>query len=54
MFGDTLLLSECSLIVEELKGTSLCFQVSQSSLGTYACNVVWEDLFFQFLFSMIA
>ncbi|XP_039159136.1 DNA mismatch repair protein MLH3 isoform X2 [Eucalyptus grandis] len=26
MFGDTLLLSECSLIVEELKGTSLCFQ----------------------------
>ncbi|KAI3426607.1 uncharacterized protein J3R85_009802 [Psidium guajava] len=26
MFGDTLLLSECSLIVEELKRTSLCFQ----------------------------
>ncbi|XP_020554294.1 DNA mismatch repair protein MLH3 isoform X2 [Sesamum indicum] len=26
MFGDTLLPSECSLIVEELKRTSLCFQ----------------------------
>ncbi|XP_028081915.1 LOW QUALITY PROTEIN: DNA mismatch repair protein MLH3-like [Camellia sinensis] len=26
MFGDTLLPSECSLIVEELKQTSLCFQ----------------------------
>ncbi|XP_075655898.1 DNA mismatch repair protein MLH3 [Castanea sativa] len=26
MFGDSLLLSECSLIVEELKKTSLCFQ----------------------------
>ncbi|XP_057469421.1 DNA mismatch repair protein MLH3 isoform X2 [Actinidia eriantha] len=26
MFGDTLLPSECSLIVEELKKTSLCFQ----------------------------
>ncbi|XP_030535941.1 DNA mismatch repair protein MLH3 isoform X2 [Rhodamnia argentea] len=26
MFGDSLLLSECSLIVEGLKGTSLCFQ----------------------------
>ncbi|KAE8710088.1 hypothetical protein F3Y22_tig00110328pilonHSYRG01257 [Hibiscus syriacus] len=26
MFGDTLLHSECSLIVEELKQTSLCFQ----------------------------
>ncbi|XP_039064922.1 DNA mismatch repair protein MLH3-like isoform X2 [Hibiscus syriacus] len=28
MFGDSLLPSECSLIVEELKQTSLCFQVS--------------------------
>ncbi|EYU26217.1 hypothetical protein MIMGU_mgv1a021714mg [Erythranthe guttata] len=28
MFGDTLLPSECSLLVEELKRTSLCFQVS--------------------------
>lgn len=28
MFGDALLPSECSLIVEELKQTSLCFQVS--------------------------
>lgn len=28
MFGDPLLPSECSLIVEELKQTSLCFQVS--------------------------
>ncbi|KAG6387679.1 hypothetical protein SASPL_152871 [Salvia splendens] len=28
MFGDTLLPSECSLIVDELKQTSLCFQVS--------------------------
>lgn len=27
MFGDSLLPSECSLIVEELKHTSLCFQV---------------------------
>lgn len=27
MFGDSLLPSECSLIVEELKQTSLCFQV---------------------------
>lgn len=27
MFGDSLLPSECSLIVEELKATSLCFQV---------------------------
>ncbi|KAK6258077.1 hypothetical protein SCA6_012551 [Theobroma cacao] len=26
MFGDSLLPSECSLIVEELKQTSLCFQ----------------------------
>uniref|UniRef100_A0A1D1ZIW5 DNA mismatch repair protein Mlh3 n=1 Tax=Anthurium amnicola TaxID=1678845 RepID=A0A1D1ZIW5_9ARAE len=26
MFGDALMPSECSLIVEELKGTSLCFQ----------------------------
>ncbi|PWA95111.1 DNA mismatch repair protein family [Artemisia annua] len=26
MFGDALLLSECSLIVEELKQTSMCFQ----------------------------
>ncbi|XAR73677.1 hypothetical protein NMG60_11007734 [Bertholletia excelsa] len=26
MFGDKLLPSECSLIVEELKQTSLCFQ----------------------------
>ncbi|KAG5123707.1 hypothetical protein JHK82_030444 [Glycine max] len=26
MFGDSLLPSECSLIVEELKHTSLCFQ----------------------------
>lgn len=26
MFGDALLPSECSLIVEELKQTSLCFQ----------------------------
>ncbi|KAL6586480.1 DNA mismatch repair protein [Orobanche minor] len=26
MFGDTLLPSECSLIVDELKRTSLCFQ----------------------------
>eukprot|EP00268_Persea_americana_P054960 TRINITY_DN634_c0_g2_i1.p2 TRINITY_DN634_c0_g2~~TRINITY_DN634_c0_g2_i1.p2 ORF type:complete len:103 (-),score=16.92 TRINITY_DN634_c0_g2_i1:150-458(-) len=26
MFGDVLLPSECSLIVEELKATSLCFQ----------------------------
>ncbi|EPS57534.1 hypothetical protein M569_17283, partial [Genlisea aurea] len=26
MFGDSLLPSECSLIVEELKRTSLCFQ----------------------------
>ena len=30
MFGDTLLPSECSLIVEELKRTSLCFQVSEA------------------------
>lgn len=28
MFGDLLLPSECSLIIEELKQTSLCFQVS--------------------------
>lgn len=28
MFGDPLLPSECSLILEELKATSLCFQVS--------------------------
>ncbi|MCD7448700.1 hypothetical protein HAX54_045639 [Datura stramonium] len=41
MFGDALLPSECSLIVEELKQTSLCFQVSgklhfrkQSCVGT--------------------
>ena len=27
MFGDSLLPSECSLLVEELKHTSLCFQV---------------------------
>lgn len=27
MFGDSLLPSECSIIVEELKKTSLCFQV---------------------------
>lgn len=26
MFGDSLLPSECSLVVEELKHTSLCFQ----------------------------
>lgn len=30
MFGDSLLPSECSLIVEELKQTSLCFQVRSS------------------------
>lgn len=29
MFGDSLLPSECALIVEELKQTSLCFQVSK-------------------------
>ena len=27
MFGDSLLPSECCLIIEELKATSLCFQV---------------------------
>lgn len=27
MFGDSLLPSECSIVVEELKKTSLCFQV---------------------------
>lgn len=32
MFGDPLLPSECALIVDELKETSLCFQVSLSSL----------------------
>lgn len=29
MFGDSLLPSECSLIIEGLKQTSLCFQVSK-------------------------
>lgn len=33
MFGDKLLPSECSLIVEELKRTSLCFQVSFITMG---------------------
>ncbi|CAL5439662.1 unnamed protein product [Camellia sinensis] len=34
MFGDTLLPSECSLIVEELKQTSLCFQCAHGQPTT--------------------
>lgn len=35
MFGDKLLPSECSLIVEELKRTSLCFQVCFKTLVSF-------------------
>lgn len=34
MFGDSLLHPECALIVEELKQTSLCFQVSGKDIYT--------------------
>lgn len=40
MFGDSLLPSECSLIVEELKATSLCFQVK-----LVACMIIFFSLF---------
>lgn len=40
MFGDSLLPSECSFIVEELKHTSLCFQVRY----TFSCLwIYWEE-----------
>lgn len=43
MFGDSLLPSECALIVEELKQTSLCFQVI--CLNAYLTEV-WEWNYF--------
>ncbi|XP_073102954.1 DNA mismatch repair protein MLH3 isoform X1 [Elaeis guineensis] len=38
MFGDSLLPSECSLIVEELKATPLCFQPFMSSWPGFRCS----------------
>lgn len=40
MFGDSLVPSECSLLVEELKHTSLCFQVRYICFHVCAFNKV--------------
>jgi hypothetical protein len=40
MFGDALLPSECSLIIEELKETSLCFQVERLNSRLLLCYSV--------------
>lgn len=43
MFGDSLLPSECSIIVEDLKKTSLCFQVWDDlhyhQIEVFLCNL---------------
>lgn len=43
MFGDSLLPSECSIIVEELKKTSLCFQV-WDDLQSHQIEVWWFSM----------
>jgi len=43
MFGDSLLPSECSLLVEELKHTSLCFQVRY--INVFHVCAFWKAVF---------
>jgi len=54
MFGDPLLPSECCLIIEELKATSLCFQVrtvgcSVSYFRCYSVFQLWKEPFLRWI-----